>query len=65
MNPQKTPIDPNILARTDALLKNPTCKDFLNAVLAELGRATGRGRDGVFFEQLFNAARESSIRVLI
>jgi hypothetical protein len=58
-SPPKTSIDRDILARTDALLKNETCKKFLNAMLAELGRITGRGREGVSFGQLFEAARGS------
>ncbi|MDQ2975096.1 MAG: hypothetical protein M3R69_06765 [Acidobacteriota bacterium] len=49
-------IDPS---RVDTLLKNKKCSDFLNGVLAELGKATGRGRDGVSFQDLFNAARGS------
>jgi len=58
-NPQNSTIDAGILARTEALMKTPTCKDFLNRLLAELGKATGRGRAGTSFEDLFNAARGS------
>lgn len=54
-----TPIDPDILTRTEALLKYPKCSEFLNGLLGQLGKATGRGREGVSFEDLFAAARGS------
>jgi hypothetical protein len=57
--PQNTPIDPNILARTDALLRKQKCREFLNGLLAELGKRTGRGREGVSFEDLFKSIRGS------
>jgi hypothetical protein len=58
--PQNTTIDLN---RVETLLKKPKCTNFLNGVLAELGKATGRGREGVAFEGLFNAARGSIFSV--
>jgi hypothetical protein len=56
----KTPIDPGILTRTETLLKNSqNCSRFLNGVLAELHKLTGRGRPGTSFEELFNEVRGS------
>jgi hypothetical protein len=55
-NPQNTTID---LSRVETLLKKPKCANFLNGVLAELSKLTNRGREGVSFEDLFNAARGS------
>lgn len=53
----QTPQDP--INRVAQLIAAKKCAEFLNGVLAELAKATGRGRDGVSFQDLFNAARNS------
>ncbi|HXT64154.1 MAG TPA: hypothetical protein VN696_14040 [Pyrinomonadaceae bacterium] len=55
----RAPMDSSVLNAVDELMQKPTCSKFLNGVLAELAKASGRGRDGVTFESLFNAARGS------
>ena len=53
------PIDPSILATAEELIKIPKCRNFLSGLLTQLAKATGRGREGVSFDDLFNAARGS------
>jgi hypothetical protein len=55
----RAPMDVGVLTRVDELIQKPRCSQFLNEVLAELAKATGRGREGVTFEALFNSARGS------
>jgi hypothetical protein len=52
----QTPAD---VSTVEKLLENANCNKFLNAVLAALGTATGRGRNRVTFGDLFHSANQA------